>query len=54
MWDCEIVTYREEHQDVALGLGGVDLKDSCDGGVKVVGFGLRGVMDVDGVSTARD
>lgn len=48
------MTYREEYQNVALGLSGVNLKDGSDGGVKVVCFGLRGVMNIDRVSTTRD
>ena len=47
-------TYREENQDITFRLSCVDLEDSSDGGVKVVGFRLRGVMNVDRVTTTGD
>jgi hypothetical protein len=46
-----LVLTREEDEDVALWLGRVDLEDGGYGGVEVVGFGLGGVKDVDGVAT---
>ena len=43
-------THGEEDEDVALWLRRVDLEDGRDGGMKVVGLGLRRVENVDGVS----
>ena len=42
-------TYSKEDKDVTLGLRRVNLEYSGDGGVQIVGFGLRSVMDVDRV-----
>jgi hypothetical protein len=50
----DLVLSSKKDKDVALGLGGVDLEDGGDGGVEVICFGLRRVVDVDGVPTAWD
>mmetsp|Transcript_9026 Transcript_9026/g.22493 ORF Transcript_9026/g.22493 Transcript_9026/m.22493 type:complete len:450 (+) Transcript_9026:611-1960(+) len=44
----------EEEEDVALGLGGVDLDDGPDGSLDVVVLGLGGVEYFDGVHPALD
>ena len=46
--------HGEEDEDVAFGLGRVNLEDGRDGGVKVVGFRLWCVEDLYGVATSRD
>lgn len=51
----DLVLAGEEDEDVAVRGGGrVDLEDRGDGGVEVVGLGLLGVVDVDGVPAAGD
>ena len=44
--------HSEEDENVTLRLGGVDLKNRCDGRMEVVGFGLRCVKNVDWVPTS--
>lgn len=45
-------TYGEEYEDVAFGLGCVNLKDGGNCGVEVVSLRLGRVVDVDGVSSS--
>ena len=47
-------TYSKEDKDVTLGLRRVNLEYSGDGGVQIVGFGLRSVVDVDGITSTGD
>jgi hypothetical protein len=46
--------YGEEDKDITLWLSSVDLKDRRDSSMKIVGFRLRGVMNVDRIPTARN
>ena len=47
-------THSKENKDVTLGLCGMNLENSCDSSVEVVGFGLRCVMDINRELTPRD
>lgn len=49
-----LVFTGQEEQDIALGLGGVNLEDCSDGGLDVVALRLGGVEDLDRVSSSRN
>ena len=48
----DLLLARQEEQDVALGLAGVDLQHGPDGGLDVVALGLGREEDLDGVGPA--
>jgi hypothetical protein len=43
------MSYREKDQDVTFRLCRVNLKHCCDSGMQVVCFGLRCVMNINGI-----
>ena len=49
-----VIAYGEKYKNITPRLGRMDLEDGRDGGMEVVRFGLRSVMNIDGVSTTRD
>lgn len=51
VFEYSTTTDRQEDQDVALGLGRMQLEDGCDGSVEVVCLGLLGVVSVDREAT---
>ena len=44
-------THGQEYKNVAFGLSSMDLKYRGDGGMKIIGFGLRGVVNINGIPT---
>jgi hypothetical protein len=52
--DIRKYAYREKNKNIPAWLCGVYLEDSSDGGMKVIGFGLGCIMDIDRVATTGD
>ena len=49
-----VSTHCEKDQNVALGLGGVNLENGSNRSMEVVGFGLGSIIYVDRMCSARD
>ena len=48
-----IRAHGEENEDVTFRLGRMDLENGGDGGMEVVGFRLRSIVNIHRVSTSR-